>query len=301
MQKLILVLPTILGVLTLSFFLIHLIPGDPVDYVLGEQAELGDKQKLRQELGLDQPLNQQFKIYLEKMVRFNWGQSLHSKQPVLTEVIARFQATVELAIAALSLALLWGLPLGVWAATRPYSWRDHLCAGVSLLGMSVPGVFLGPMLVYLFAMQLGWFPVSERAGWEHLLLPALSLAIPLGAVILRMTRAAMLEVISEDYIRTARAKGVTERRIFFVHALRNALMPIITIVGLQLGALMTGTVITETIFDWPGLGTLLFQSIQRRDYPVVQGTILFIACLYVLVNLLTDLCYGLVNPRVRST
>jgi peptide/nickel transport system permease protein len=286
-------------VITLSFFLIHLVPGDPVDFVLGEQADARDKANLRHELGLDLPLPRQFSAYLSWLTRLDLGRSLHSHSPVFHELAARFPATFELSLAALAFALLWGLPLGVWSAIKPYSLRDQGFSALSLIGMSVPGVFLGPALVYLFAMRLDLLPVSERGGFDHLILPALSLALPLGAVILRMTRASMLEVVNEDYIRTARAKGAGEETVFFKHALRNALVPIVTIVGLQLGSLLTGTVITETIFDWPGIGTLLFGSIQRRDYPMVQGCVLFIACIYVLVNLLTDLAYGLVNPKVR--
>lgn len=279
--------------------LIHLVPGDPVDFVLGEQADARDKDNLRHELGLDQSLSHQYSSYLVRLVHLDYGRSLHSKAPVLTEIAERFPATVELTFAALCFALLWGLPLGVWSAVRPHSWWDAAGSTLGLLGMSVPGVFLGPALVYVFAMRLGWLPVSERGGLSHLILPAFSLALPLGAVILRMTRAAMLEVVNEDYIRTARAKGASETKIYFRHALRNALIPIVTIVGLQLGALLTGTVITETIFDWPGLGTLIYGSIQRRDYPMVQGCVLFVACIYVLINLLTDLAYGVVNPKVR--
>jgi peptide/nickel transport system permease protein len=294
------VLPSLFGVITLSFMLIHFIPGDPVDFVLGEQADVRDKDHLRHQLGLDQALLVQYGSYLNHLAHLDLGQSLHTHQPVLREIAQHFPATLELSLAALAIALTWGIPLGVWSAVYPHSWRDYSGQILALVGMSVPGVFLGPALVYVFAIRLDWFPVSERGGWEHLALPALSLALPLGAVVVRMTRAALLEVISEDYIRTARSKGVSERRVYFHHALRNALIPIVTIVGLQLGALLTGTVITETIFDWPGLGTLLYGSIQRRDYPLVQGCVLFVAAIYVLVNLLTDLSYGLVNPRVRG-
>lgn len=299
-RRVALVIPSLLGVMTLSFFLIHLVPGDPVDFVLGEQAEMQDKQNLRHELELDRPLKEQYFSYLYKLSHFNFGQSLHSKNPVFQEIVERFPATCELSLAALLIALLWGLPLGVLAAVGNSRWRNQTTGLLTLVGMSVPGVLLGPALVYVFAMRLDWLPVSERGGIDHLLLPALSLAIPLGAVILRMTRAAMLEVVNEDYIRTARAKGLSENKIFFKHGLRNALIPVVTIIGLQLGALLTGTVITETIFDWPGIGTLLFGSIQRRDYPVVQGCVLFVACIYVFVNLLTDVAYGIVNPKIRA-
>lgn len=300
LRRLALVLPSLFGVITLSFFLVHLVPGDPVDFVLGEQAEAQDRENLRKELGLDQPLLKQYGIYLWNMAHMDWGRSAFSRQPVLQELAERFPATAELATAALMLAILWGVPLGVWAAARSRRWPDHFSGGVGLLGMSIPGVFLGPALVYVFAMKLDLLPVSERGHLDHLILPALSLALPLGAVILRMTRASMLEVINEDYMRTARSKGVSERQVYFHHGLRNALSPIVTIVGLQLGALLTGTVITETIFDWPGLGTLLYSAIQRRDYPMIQGCVLFVACIYVFVNFITDLAYGFVNPKVRA-
>lgn len=300
LRRLGLVAPSLIGVITLSFFLIHLIPGDPVDVVLGEQADPRDRANLRRELGLDLPIWQQYENYLLNLAKLDFGRSAHSKRPVFGEIANRFPATAELSIAALTLALLWGLPLGVWSAARLHSWRDRLGSFLGLVGMSVPGVFLGPALVYIFSMRLGLLPVSERGGLDHLILPALSLSLPLGAVILRMTRAAMLEVVNEDYMRTARSKGVSENAVYFHHGLRNALIPIVTVVGLQLGALLTGTVITETIFDWPGLGTLLFTAIQQRDYPTVQGCVLFIACVYVFVNFVTDLAYGVVNPRVRA-
>lgn len=287
------------GVVCLSFLLIHLVPGDPVDAILGEQAAQEDKINLRRELGLDLPLAQQFTHYVQNLARLDLGRSLHTRYPVLQEIRDHFPATLELSLTAMLFALGWGLPLGVLSAVRVGTWRDQLSGLISLLGMSVPGVFLGPALIYIFAIELDWFPVSDRGGLEHLILPALSLALPLGAVIAKMTRAAMLEVLRDDYMRTARAKGVSDFALYYKHALRNALIPVTTIVGIQLSALLTGTVITETIFDWPGIGSLLFGSIQSRDYPLVQGCVLFVACIYVTVNLLTDLTYGLVNPRVR--
>lgn len=294
-----LMLVSLFGVAVLSFGLIHLVPGDPVDGLLGEQAAAEDKARLRAELGLDLPLPAQFAAYAANLTRFDLGTSLATRYPVGEEITRHFPATVELSLTALFLALLWGLPAGVFSAVAQNRWPDRLGGALSLVGMSVPGVFLGPALVYVFAIRLEWFPVSDRGGLEHLALPALSLALPLGAVIVKMTRAAMLEVLRDDYMRTARAKGVGEFGLYFRHALRNALVPIVTIVGLQLSALLTGTVITETIFDWPGLGTLLLGAIQSRDYPLVQGCVLFIASIYVLVNFATDLAYGIVNPRVR--
>jgi peptide/nickel transport system permease protein len=290
----------LLGVVTLSFLLLHFVPGDPVEIMLGEQAPPADKENLRQALGLDLPISLQYTQYLKNLTHFDLGRSITMRTPVSSEIAKHFPATVELALTALLLAILWGLPAGVFAAVRKGGARDYAAGTVALLGMSVPGVFLGPLLIYIFAIQLDWFPVSDRGGLAHLVLPACSLALPLGAVILRMTRAAVLDVLNEDYIRTARSKGLGNMKIYFKHALRNALIPIVTIIGLQLSALLTGTVVTETIFDWPGIGSLVFTAIQRRDYPLVQGCVLFVATIYVLVNLLTDLMYGVVNPKVRA-
>lgn len=300
LQRLGFTLLSLAGVIVLCFLLIHFVPGDPVDIMLGEQASSVDKDHLRHELHLDLPLGTQFKDYIVDLTHFDLGRSLSTRTPVAFEISKHFPATVELTIGAMIIAIFWGLPLGVWAAVDADGFRDHLANGIALIGMSVPGVFLGPMLIYIFAILLDWFPVSDRGGLVHLVLPAVSLALPLGAVIVRMTRASVIEVLNEDYIRTARSKGLSDGPVYFKHALRNALIPITTIIGLQIGALLTGTVITETIFDWPGLGSLIFTAIQRRDYPLVQGCVLFIATIYILVNLATDLFYGVVNPRVRA-
>ena len=298
-QRLIGTLPVLIGVCVMTFLLVHLVPGDPVDLLLGEQATQQDKDNLRRDLGLDKPLSQQFVNYAKGIMTGNLGVSMQSREPVAREIAARFPATFELTVASMFLALLWGLPWGAWAGAKPRSKSDRLSLVAGLVAMSLPGIFLGPLLIYVFAVRLDLFPVSERGGLDHLFLPALSLAIPLGAVILRITRASMREVVNDDYIRTARSKGLSDRAIYLHHALRNALMPVVTIVGIQIGAILTGTVITETIFDWPGIGSLLYNAIQRRDYPMIQGCVLLIATIYVVVNLLTDLAYGLVNPKVR--
>lgn len=298
-QRLLLTALSLAGVIVLSFSLIHFVPGDPVDQMLGDQASAEDRHHLRHKLGLDLPVQEQFRSYIGGLFQFDFGKSLHSHESVAAEITRRLPATIELALTALLLALAWGLPLGILAAVRAHSFSDFAVNAVVIIGMSIPGAFLGPILVYFFAIQMDWFPVSDRGGLEHLTLPALSLAIPMGAVIARMSRASVIEVLEQDFIRTARAKGAGPLRLYAYHALRNALIPLITIVGLQLGGLLTGTVITETVFDWPGIGTLIFNSIQRRDYPVVQGCILFVACIYVLVNLLTDVCYSLADPKVR--
>lgn len=298
-KRLLITIPLIIGVCTISFFLIHLIPGDPVDIMLGEQASMEEKISLRKELGLDQPILKQYGSFLTGLATFDLGRSLQSGRPVTEEIAKRFPATVELTLAAMIMAIVFAIPLGIIAAVKQHSFFDQAIMSVGLLGMSVPGFWLGPMLILIFSIQLDLLPVSERGGIEHLILPALSLALALGSILLRMTRASMLEVIREDYIRTAKSKGLGSRAIYFKHALRNAMMPIITIIGLQFGALLTGTVITETIFDWPGIGTLLYSGIQQRNYPQVQACIIFISVIYVLVNLFVDIAYAWANPKVR--
>lgn len=299
LKRLLLTLPVALGVLTITFFLIHLIPGDPVDLILGDLANPQDKLEMRAKLGLDLPLLKQYFIFLSDTVSGQLGESLFSKKPVSSLIAYRIGATFQLASFSMLLAMLFGIPLGVIAAVKRYTFYDRALVSVGLFGMSFPGFFLGPLLIYFFAILLGWFPVGERGGLEHLVLPSISLALPLGAVLMRMTRASMLDVLHEDYVRVAKAKGLSSFKIYYVHALRNALIPIITIVGLQFGAILTGTVITETIFDWPGLGTLLFDAIQRRDYPLVQGCVLIISLIYVTVNFITDIAYILAHPKMR--
>ncbi len=298
-RRLLATLPVLFGVSTFTFLLIHFVPGDPIDQMLGDHVSFEDKQHIRQELGLDQPLFKQYTRFMKGLIKFDLGHSLYSRQPVAQKIGKRLPATAELTVFSIFFALLIGLPLGVWAAMKQYSWVDNSVLIVGLLGMSIPGFWLGPMLILIFSIHLDWFPVSERGGLAHVILPAVSLGMALGAILMRMTRAAMLEVIKEDFVRTAHSKGLSPLLIYFKHTLRNALMPIITIVGLQFGALLTGTVITETIFDWPGIGTLFFEAIQQRDYPLVQGCVLFIACTYVLVNLVTDIAYAIANPKVR--
>ncbi len=267
--------------------------------MLGQTASEDDKSRIRHELGLDRPLESQYATFMIGVLHFDLGRSLITRNPVSEEIAKRIPATVELTLVAIFFALLIGIPLGVLAATTQDSSTDNFVVVGGLLGMSMPGFWLGPMLILIFSIKFDILPVSERGGFEHVILPALSLGFALSAILMRITRASMLDVIKEDYVRTARAKGLSSKVVLFKHALRNALMPIITIVGLQFGALLTGTVITETIFDWPGVGTLFYQSIQQRNYPMVQGCVLFISLTYVVVNLLTDLAYALANPKVR--
>lgn len=299
LRRILVSIPVALGVSTLCFMLIHFVPGDPVDIMLGEQASVQEKMSLRANMGLDLPMVEQYIKFIKGLIVLDLGRSIQSQRPVTDEILERIPATVELTIGAMCLAILIGIPLGIIAAIKQYSGTDNLVMVFGLLGMSMPGFWLGPMLILVFAIQLDWFPVSERGGLEHLVLPALSLAMALSAIIMRMTRTSMLEVIQEDYIRTAKSKGLARLQIYFKHALRNALMPVITIVGLQFGALLTGTVITETIFDWPGIGTLFFTAIQERNYPLVQACILVVSLTYVFVNLIVDIAYAAVNPQVR--
>jgi peptide/nickel transport system permease protein len=289
----------IFGVLCLVFFLIHLVPGDPVEVMLGESARAADREALRHSLGLDQPLLTQFVYYLSHVLQFDLGNSLHSQRPIIDILLERIPATLQLALAALLVAVLIAFPLGVLAAVRKDSAWDHSAMAVSLLGVSIPNFLMGPLLILLFAVWLGWFPVNGRNGLASLVLPAITLGTAMAAILSRMVRATLLEVLGEDYIRTARAKGLAPRAVIWHHALRNALLPVITLLGLQLGALLAGAVITEAVFSWPGIGQLIIEAIQGRDYPLVQACVLLISLSYVLVNTLTDLAYGWLDPRIR--
>ena len=289
----------IFGVLCLVFLLIHLVPGDPVEVMLGESAQAADREALRQSLGLDKPLLSQFGSYLNNILHFDLGTSLHSKRPILDILLERLPATLELALAALLVAVLVAFPLGMLSAVKKDSAWDHGAMAVSLLGVSIPNFLMGPILILVFAVWLGWFPVSGREGLASLILPAITLGTAMASILSRMVRATLLEVLGEDYIRTARAKGLGPRAVIWRHALRNALLPVITLLGLQLGALLAGAVITEAVFSWPGIGQLVIEAIQRRDYPVVQACVLLISLSYVLVNTLTDVAYGVFDPRVR--
>jgi peptide/nickel transport system permease protein len=297
-HRILLLLPTILGALTLVFALIHLIPGDPVEVMLGETATAADKEELRRSLGLDLPLLSQYRNFLTDLATGNLGQSLYEQASVAKMIGARLPATFELALCAMIAAIVISFPLATLAAVRRGGWLDRLALFFSLFGLSLPNFWLGPMLMIIFSIQLGWTPVSGRGGLNHLLLPALTLGLGMAAILTRILRASLLQVIHEDYVQTARAKGLSERRVWLKHTLRNALLSVITILSLQFGALLAGSLITETIFSWPGIGRLTIQAIQTRDYPLVQGCVLVIAISYVLVNFFTDLLYKLVDPRV---
>lgn len=289
----------VLGVAVLVFLLIHLIPGDPVDVMLGESAQPADRAALRHALGLDQPVLTQLLHYLQGVFTLNLGQSLHSQQPITALLAERIPATVELAVVALGVTLLLAVPLGLVAAAHRDTLWDQGAMTFSLLGVSIPNFWMGPLLILVFALWLGWFPVSGREGPGAVVLPALTLGTSLAAILARMIRSSVLEVLGEDYIRTAYAKGLSRRRVLLRHALPNALLPVITVLGLQLGTLLAGAVITETVFSWPGIGLLTIEAIQSRDYPVVQACVLLIALTYVVINSLTDLLYAVIDPRIR--
>ncbi len=323
-----LVIPTFIGVTLLTFAMIRLIPGDPIELLVGERGLTPERHaEMLTRLGLDRPLLEQYASYIGGIAKGDLGNSIVTRQPVLNEFLTLFPATVELSLCAIIFAVLIGLPVGMIAAVRRGSFFDHTVMGVALAGYSMPIFWWGLLLIILFSGTLGWTPVSGRlsliyffeprtgfmlidsllsgepgafrSALSHLVLPTVVLGtIPL-AVIARQTRSAMLEVLGEDYVRTARAKGLSPMRVVGVHALRNALIPVITVIGLQVGVLFSGAVLTETIFAWPGIGKWLIDSISRRDYPSVQGGILLIATTVILVNLLVDLVYGLVNPRIR--
>jgi ABC-type dipeptide/oligopeptide/nickel transport system permease component len=299
LQRLLYTLPALWLILTMVFLMIHIVPGDPVLQMLGQDARVEDLAQLRHSLGLDQPLGVQYVRYLEGLARGDWGQSMRYSAPVRPIVLQRFPATLELSLAALVVCLAIAIPAGVFSARRRGSGADRATSFFTLLGLSVPNFALGPILILLLSIEIGWLPVSGRGGISHLILPAATLGAALAAILTRMVRGSMIEELSSDYVRTARAKGITETQVLFRHAFPNALIPVITIVGLQFGSLLAGTIVTETIFSWPGIGRLAVQAISARDYPLLQGCILIIALSYVAVNLLTDLVYAMVDPRVR--
>lgn len=301
LKRLISILPVVFGVLLLTFLLVHLVPGDPVEVMLGESATAADRGQLRADLGLDQPLARQFATYLSRLAHGDFGYSIHGRNDISTLLVERIPATARLALLALLIAVSLGLPLGIMAALKAGRWPDGFATLVSLTLSAMPHFWLGPLLMLVFALWLGWLPVSGMESPASIMLPALTLGFGLAAILTRMTRASLLEVLHEDFVRTARAKGLPERTVILRHAMRAALLPVVTVVGLQLGSLLAGAVITETVFGWEGVGRLLVESIEKRDYPVTQACVLVIALTYVLVNLVTDLVYSRIDPRVRSS
>lgn len=297
--RLLLAIPALWLIITMIFLLAHIVPGDPVQQMLGDGAQQQDIQQLRHELGLDQPLPVQYERYLWGVVRGDLGESIRFQEPVAVVILSHYPATLELAFFALLVCAGIAIPAGVFAASRRGTAADHAVGVFTLFGLSVPNFALGPVLILIFSVLIGWFPVSGRGGISHLILPAITLGAALAAILARMVRTSTIEELSSDYVRTARAKGLRESAVLFRHAFRNALIPILTIIGLQFGTLLAGTIVTETIFSWPGIGRLSVQAIEARDYPLLQGCILLIAVSYVVVNLMTDVVYAFVDPRVR--
>lgn len=293
-------LVVVLGVCTLVFALIHLVPGDPVEAMLGERAQAADRAALRSALGLDRPLWEQYWSYLSGLLRLDLGTSFLDQRPVAAILAERLPATLRLTAAALAIALVIALPLGVLAARFRGRAVDSAAMTLSLVGISIPNFWLGPLLILVFSLWLGWTPVSGDQAPLGIVLPAVTLGTALAAILARMVRASMLEVLGEDYVRTARAKGLGEAAVLWRHALRNAWLPVLTVIGLQLGGLLAGAVITETVFAWPGIGSLLVEAIKARDFPVVQGCVLLISLSYVVVNTLTDLAYAWIDPRISG-
>jgi len=298
-KRIIAVIPVMVGVVVAVSLMTHWVPGDPVDAILGDYASLEDKERLRQALGLDLAFWEQLQRYFGGLLQGQLGDSLIYNKPVALMIGERLTPTVELAVAAMVVSFCLSLPLGIMAAVRQNTWVDYSAMGFAVIGVAIPHFWLGPLLVLLFSLELDWLPVSERSGISSYILPALTMGIALAAALSRMTRNTMLDVLKEDFIRTARAKGCPDVMVIGVHALRNAALPLVTVIGLQFGAILTGAVITEKVFDWPGVGSLLLEGIHTRDYPVVQGCVLLFSCTYLIVNLLTDLLYAVVDPRIR--
>ncbi|MEI6509997.1 MAG: ABC transporter permease [bacterium] len=326
-RRLLSMVPVLIGVSIIVFLFIHMIPGDPAVAILGERATPESVARMRTELGLDKPIWEQYFIYIGNIFQGDWGRSIRSNTPILDEIRVKFPATAELAMAAMLIALLIGLPAGIISAARRNSVFDSAAMFVALIGVSMPVFWLGLMLAFLFSVALGWLPFSGRldatlvlqtktgfmvwdaimaANWNalgnslaHLILPAVALSTIPMAIIARMTRSSLLEELGQDYVRTAKAMGFNERRILMGHAMKNASLPVVTTIGLQVGALLSGAILTETIFSWPGIGRWIFSAIQARDYPIVQGSALLITLVYMAVNLLVDISYAFLDPRIR--
>jgi peptide/nickel transport system permease protein/oligopeptide transport system permease protein len=298
-KRLLSTIPVLIGISLLLFFMLRMLPGDPAQVLAGQMASPEEIENIRHQLGLDRPIYEQYAVYMSHLVRFDLGRSARTQNPVTAEIWARLPNTILLAVVAITLACLFGIPAGIISAVRPYSWTDYLVTMSALFGISMPVFWLGLMLVVVFAVILKWLPAGGTGSWQHVILPSFTLAAFVVAFIARMTRSTMLETLSQDFTTTARSKGLREEVVIVKHALKNALIPIITVVGLQFGSLLAGAVLTETVFAWPGLGRLLYDSISARDYPMIQGVILIFGLLYIFVNLVVDLIYAFVDPRIR--
>ena len=298
-KRLISTIPVLIGISLLLFFMLRMLPGDPAQVLAGQMATPEEIENIRHQLGLDRPIYEQYAVYLSRLVRLDLGRSARTQNPVIDEIWARLPNTLLLASVAITLACLFGIPAGIISAVRPYSWVDYLVTLSALFGISMPVFWLGLMLVVLFSIMLKWLPAGGTGSWQHVILPSITLAAFVVAFIARMTRSTLIETLSQDFTTTARSKGLPEKVVIVKHALRNALIPIITVVGLQFGLLLGGAVLTETVFAWPGLGRLIVDSILARDYPVIQGIILMSSGVYLVINLIVDISYRFFDPRIE--
>ncbi len=298
-KRLLSIIPVLIGMSLLLFFMLRSLPGDPAQVLAGQMASQEDIQLIRVQLGLDKPVYVQYGKFVINLLKLDLGRSARTQNPVIQEIWARLPNTITLSVVAIVLACLLGIPAGVVSAIRPYTWVDYLVTSTALFGVSMPVFWLGLMLVVVFSVMLGWLPAGGTGGITYLILPSITLAAFVTAFIARMTRASMLESLGQDFVTTARAKGLRENVVIIRHALKNALIPIITVIGLQFGNLLGGAILTETVFAWPGMGRLIVDSILARDYPMIQGSILIFGLLYVLINILVDLLYAFVDPRIR--
>lgn len=300
LKRLLAMIPVGFGVVAIVSMLIHFVPGNPEDTILGPYATDQEKATLRHDIGLDQPFTIQLLTYYKKIAQGDLGNSLLLRKPVTKLIAERIRPTIELALLAMLVAVCISIPVGIISSIKVGGPIDFAAMGVALVGIAIPNFWLGPMLVLLFSLHLGWLPVSERTTLASYILPSVTLGTALAAILSRMTRNSMLDNMKEDFVRTARAKGNRESVVILKHILRNAALPLVTVVGLQFGVLLTGAIITERIFDWPGLGTLILEGINNRDYPVVQGCVLMFSATYLLVNLITDITYAAVDPRIKT-
>ena len=298
-KRLLSIVPVLIGMSLLLFIMLHSLPGDPAQVLAGQMASPEDIEQIRVQLGLDKPLYTQYGKFIVNLVKLDLGRSARTQNPVIEEIWARLPNTILLSVVAIVLACLFGIPAGVISAIRPYTWVDYLVTSTALFGVSMPVFWLGLMLVVVFSVILQWLPAGGTGGVEYLILPSITLAAFVVAIIARMTRASMMESLGQDFVTTARAKGLKENVVIIRHALKNALIPIITVIGLQFGSLLGGAILTETVFAWPGMGRLIVDSILARDYPMIQGSILIFGLLYVLINILVDMLYAFVDPRIR--
>ena len=298
-KRLLGMIPTLLLVAVVVFLFVHMLPGDPARLAAGPEADQQTVELVRKELGLDQPLPQQFVRYFSHMLQGDLGTSLRTKRPVSTEIADRFMPTLWLTIASMVWSVVFGMVIGIVSAVWRNRWPDRLGMTLAVSGISFPAFALGMMLMQIFSVNLGWLPTVGASTWQHYILPSITLGAAVAAVMARFTRASFVEVVQEDFVRTARAKGLSERRVIIKHALRNALIPVVTMMGLQFGFLLGGSIVVETVFNWPGLGRLLVDAVTQRDYPVIQGLVLLFSLEFILINLIVDVLYGVINPSIR--